>query len=108
MKKSSIALNVVLDDNNVPEQMEWSATEQAERKSAKACYLSIWDEAEKNTLRLDLWTKEMQVDEMKMFTYQSLLTMADSFERATGETQMAAAMRDFSDYFSEKMKLDQP
>jgi hypothetical protein len=33
------------------------------------------------------------------------MTMADTFERATGETEMSQEMRDFSIYFADRMKL---
>lgn len=54
-------------------------------------------------LRIDLWTKQMTTDEMKAFFHQNILTMADTFERATGEGRMAAQMRDFGKYFAEHM-----
>jgi gliding motility-associated protein GldC len=60
---------------------------------------------ENNTLRMDLWTKDMLVDEMKQFYHQTLLSMADTLERATGEDKMAGDMRDFAQYFAEKLKL---
>ena len=65
--------------------------------------LALWDEREQNTLRIDLWTKTMSVEDMKRFFHQNILTMADTFERATGEGRMAAQMRDFGAYFAEHM-----
>jgi len=56
-------------------------------------------------MRMDLWTKEMLVDEMKMFYHQTLLTMADTFERATGEAEMSQDLRDFCDYFAERLQI---
>ena len=70
--------------------------------------LAIWDSMDKNTLRIDLWTKHMMVDDMKLFTYQSMLTMADTFARATGEEKMAQEMRDFAMQFGQKMELIKP
>jgi len=67
--------------------------------------LSIWDNKTKETLRIDLWTKDMPVDEMKIFFHQTLVAMADTFERATQDEKMAATMRDFTDYFAEKLEL---
>jgi len=57
-------------------------------------------------MRIDLWTKEMTVDEMKFFVHQTLLTLSDSFERSTGDTRMAATMKDFCEYYAEKMNLN--
>ena len=103
MKTSDIRLSVQLDANNVPERIDWEAQENGAKSSSKAVLLSLWDEKEKNTLRIDLWTKEMTVEEMKAFFHQNILTMADTFERATGEGRMAAQMRDVADYFAEHM-----
>jgi gliding motility-associated protein GldC len=70
--------------------------------------LSVWDKAESNTMRIDLWTKDMQVEEMKFFVHQTLLTLSDSFEKATGDARMSATMRDFCDYYAEKMNINPP
>ena len=103
MKTSDIHLSVHLDANNVPERIEWEAEDNGAKSNSKAVLLSLWDEQEKNTLRIDLWTKDMTVEEMKAFFHQNILTMADTFERATGEGKMAAQMRDFGAYFAEHM-----
>ncbi|MBK7086438.1 MAG: gliding motility protein GldC [Flavobacteriales bacterium] len=103
MKTSDIHLSVQLDDNHVPVRIDWEAEDGGVKSSSKAVLLSLWDEQEKNTLRIDLWTKEMTVEEMKAFFHQNLLTLSDTFERATGEVKMAAQMRDFGAYFAEHM-----
>ena len=76
MKTSDIRLSVQLDENNVPERIDWEAQDNATKSTSKAVLLSIWDEKEKNTLRIDLWTKEMTVEEMKAFFHQNILTLA--------------------------------
>jgi gliding motility-associated protein GldC len=106
---SSIAISVSTDEHKVPERIQWSASDAGiEDQRAKAMILAMWDEQERNTLRIDLWDKDMSVDEMKMFVHQTILTLADSFERATGEDKMALTMRDFCEYFAEKMNLQGP
>jgi gliding motility-associated protein GldC len=102
-KTSQIRFDVSLDDNLVPERIEWEADDQAGRNAAKSALISLWDEREKSSLRIDLWTKEMTTDEMKAFFHQNLLTLADTFERATGEKEMAGHMRAFGRYFGERM-----
>ena len=67
--------------------------------------IALWDAKENNTLRIDLWTKDMMVDEMKQFYHQCLLSMADTFDRATGEAETAKEMRGFAQHFGEKMEL---
>jgi gliding motility-associated protein GldC len=101
---SEIKITVDLDENNVPEQLHWEATDTNEKSAeTKAILMSFWDPKAKETLRIDLWTKEMQVDEMKHFFHQTLVSMADTLERATSEDKMAADMRDFCAHFSEKL-----
>jgi gliding motility-associated protein GldC len=67
--------------------------------------ISVWDSKTKDTLKMDLWTKDMPIDEMKQFFHQTLISMADTFENATSDEKMAATMRDFCDYFAEKLEL---
>ncbi len=107
MKKSEINIVVSLDENKLPVKIEWTADDSGLPgvSESKALMMSMWDKKEENTLRMDLWTKDMLVDEMKRFYHQQLLSMADTLERATGEDKMAGDMRDFAHYFAEKMKL---
>jgi gliding motility-associated protein GldC len=103
---SEIKITVALDENRIPEKLTWSAQDGGvEHEEAKAMLLSIWDSAMQETLRIDLWTKDMPVDEMKKFFHQTLAAMADTFQRATQDEKMADTMRDFCDYFAEKMEL---
>ena len=105
MKQSEIKFVVTLDDHNMPEKIDWSASDAAKASTSKAVMISLWDATEKNTLRIDLWTKDMMVDEMKQFYHQSLLSMADTLDRATGETEAAQAMRNFAQEFGKRLNL---
>ena len=108
-KKSDVVVEVGLDENYVPESIHWSAEDAGEARSeAKAVMMAFWDKQQSNAMRMDLWTKEMLVDEMKMFYHQTLLTMADTFERATGEAEMSQDLRDFCDYFAKRMDIKPP
>lgn len=103
---SEINFKVILDENRIPERLSWTAQDGGVTdEEAKALLLSVWDSKAKETLRIDLWTKDMPVDEMKQFFHQTLVAMADTFQRATADEKMAATMRDFSSYFAEKMEL---
>ncbi len=103
---SNINVKVTLDDNKIPEQLHWTARDGGvENMESKAIFLSVWDHKAKEALRIDLWTKEMPVDEMKVFFHQTLMAMSDTFERATNDAKMSATMRDFCDYFAEKLEL---
>jgi gliding motility-associated protein GldC len=103
---SEIKFLVELDENKVPENLTWTALDGGvEAQEAKAIMLSIWDSKVKETMRIDLWTKDMPVDEMKIFFHQTLIAMSDTFHRATGDEKMADTMKDFCDYFAEKLNL---
>jgi|UniRef100_UPI0040476DAC gliding motility-associated protein GldC len=103
---SEINFTIGLDENKIPETITWKAEDGGvAAASSKAIMISVWDHIEKDTLRMDLWTKDMPIDEMKQFYHQSLVSMAASFERATDDQKMAATMRDFCDYFAEKLEL---
>ena len=107
-KKSKIEISVNLDDNKIPEKILWSAEDgNIKNKESKALFLSVWDSEKKESLRIDLWTKEMPLDEMKIFFHQTLVAMSDTFNRATQDEKMTATMKDFCDYFAEKLNLKQ-
>lgn len=106
VKTSEISIKVGLNENNLPVGMKWTATDGAiENSDAKAMMLSLWDPTENNTMKIDLWTKDMSVDDMKQFFHQTLLTMADTFEKATGENKICEDLRDYCYHFAEKMKI---
>ncbi|MAU17256.1 MAG: gliding motility protein GldC [Muricauda sp.] len=103
---SEITLKVGLDENRVPEELKWSAQDGGiNEEEAKAMMLSVWDSKNQESLKIDLWTKDMPVDEMKVFFHQTLVTMADTFYKATQDEKMTATMKDFCDYFAEKLEL---
>jgi gliding motility-associated protein GldC len=90
----------------VPEKLFWSAEDGGvTAEEAKAIMLSIWDSNHKESMRIDLWTKDMPVDEMKIFFHQTLVAMSETFKRATNDEKMADTMMDFCDYFAEKLEL---
>lgn len=104
--KSTITINVHLDDKRVPDSISWSATESTadNARSAKAMMLAFWDGADKSALRVDLWTKEMMVDEMADFYYQTIMTMADSFDRATHQEELVKKLKDFAQDFYNRFR----
>jgi gliding motility-associated protein GldC len=108
-KKKEISITVELDENDVPTSIDWNATDKEGEGIAncRAMLLSMWDPEKQDTLRLDLWTKEMTIDEMKVFFHQTLITMADTFENATEEKEITEDMRDFTSYFADKMEIMQ-
>ncbi|GAA0718143.1 gliding motility protein GldC [Aquimarina litoralis] len=104
--KSEIKIEIELDENRVPEKLNWTAKDGGvEEEETKALLLSVWDNKNKESLRIDLWTKDMPVDEMKVFFHQTLVSMSETFNRATQDEKMTATMKDFCDYFAEKLDL---
>ncbi len=103
----TINIEVELDDQNVPEKIKWSATDLQgyDKATCRAILLALWDHNNKDTLRLDLWTKDMTIDEMKIFFHQTLVTMADTLEKSTNDSRISGDMRDFCDHFAEKMEI---
>jgi gliding motility-associated protein GldC len=107
MKTAEIKVTVQLDENNVPENILWESTDSTNKEAVpvKSVMLALWDQSYQNALRIDLWTKDMPVDEMKIFFYQTLMTMGDSFLRATGEKNIIEDLRDYCAHFAEKMEI---
>lgn len=106
VKTSSIKVDVGTNENNVPVRMKWNAEDgNVKDKEASAMLLSLWDPKEKNTMKIDLWTKDMSIEEMKQFFHQTLLTMADTFERSTGENLISEDLRDYCYHFAQKMEI---
>lgn len=103
---STIELKVELDENKIPEKLHWTAQDGGvTNEEAKAMMLSVWDAKAQETLRIDLWTKDMPVDQMKVFFHQTLVAMSNTFNRATQDEKMTATMKDFCDYFAEKLEI---
>jgi gliding motility-associated protein GldC len=109
-KQSKLSINVEMDENHIPESISWESDDIDEniKKKAEAAMLFFWDKADNNAMSLNLWTKDMSIEEMSKFYFQIIMTMADSFEKATNEDQMALALRDFADFFGEKMGVISP
>lgn len=109
MRKSEIKFIVALDKDNIPESISWQATDQEDNKPqfCKAFNISIWDHAVKNSLRIDLWTKEMPVDEMKRFSIDTIGGLAQTILNATGDEYMANELNALCDKFIEHVKKEE-
>lgn len=103
-KTSEIQLKVYLDENNLPQNITWMASD-SEMKTpdnCKAFMLSLFDEKSMETLRIDLWTKEMRQDEMDKFFFETFMTMSDTYLRANQNEEMNKYIKDFAFKFGEK------
>jgi gliding motility-associated protein GldC len=109
MNKSTITIDVLLDPDKIPQQISWSATDSNNEmaQKAKAMCIAFWDGADKTALRIDLWTKDMMVDEMADFYYQMLFTMSDTFARATQQKELSDDLKAFAKSFQKKFRDQQ-
>lgn len=91
MKKSTIEFEIDLDDNNVPEKILWKATDKPDTdlSETKSISISLWDHIQGNTLRIDLWSKDMPVDDMRKFYIDCIGGLAQSALTSTGDERMA-------------------
>lgn len=107
MTKSEIKFNITLDDNKHPEAIHWQAEGSGMEgvKEAKAMLISLWDKKEANTLRIDLWTKEMMVEEMQHFYYEMLMSMADTYQNATNDSSNAVELKNFAKKFGQSVNV---
>lgn len=104
-KTSQIRITVGLDDKNVPAHLEWEADDSPNKGKPDACkamLLALFDKESLDTVKIDLWTKEMQVHEMDRFFFQTLRSLADTYYKATQNRELAVDMQKFVHYFGEK------
>lgn len=108
-KKSSIQITIQMDERNIPEQIQWLSEDQTipSAQDAKAMMLALWDKQSRNGMSVDLWTKEMTIEEMNLFVFQTLMTMSDTFERATRNSQEAASLRTYANAFLKSVQETQ-
>jgi len=106
MKTSNINIEIQLDDDKVPQQINWKASDSTAdmMQPAKSMMIAFWDGADKSALRIDLWTKDMMVDEMADFYYQTMMGMADTFLRATQQKDLVEDMKTFAKDFYKKFR----
>jgi gliding motility-associated protein GldC len=101
MKTSEIALRVDRSVEGI-EGIRWEADEAPSpgEQQAGAMLLALWDPQTRNAMRIDLWTKEMTVQEMNEFVFQTLMSLADSYLGATRNQALAAEMKIFAREFA--------
>jgi gliding motility-associated protein GldC len=109
MKKSHINFTVDLDDKNVPEKITWNATDKpdGEMAESKAITISLWDHEQKNTQRIDLWSKDMPVDDMKRFYIDCVGGLAQSALNATGDEVFNKELNDVCERLVQHLQDEQ-
>ncbi|GAB4201625.1 MAG: hypothetical protein Fur0023_06350 [Bacteroidia bacterium] len=105
MPSNKIIIEVITDDQHIPENIKWEAPQIMEKGECKSIALALWDGKENNTLRMDVWTKHMTTDEMKKFLLQSIITFCDTYERATSDTTLADKIKQFVIHIAKEEKV---
>jgi gliding motility-associated protein GldC len=106
-RKSEIKFLIELDDKKMPEKIQWKADDAdfGGLKEAKTMMLSLWDKKDNVTLGIDLWTKDMLVDDMNLHFYQMILKLGDTYRKSTNNSDAAKMFDEFASQFAEKIKL---
>ena len=109
MSESKLTFDLELDENNVPKNIVMNSTDkQAVNINLKSLLIAGWDAKTKETLRVDLWTKDMMVNEMFIMYHQTLMSMANTLEKSTGHDKLAGALKDYCEFFAEQTKIIEP
>lgn len=108
MKKSEIKLIIDLDEQNIPETIHWDADDKDTPgpSPTKSFNLALWDHSTQSTLRIDLWTKDMPLEDMKKFYIDCIGGLGQSILNATGDEYMAKEMNDLCDKFVAHVKKE--
>ncbi len=103
--KSTIEVEVELDKEMMPVQIRWKSEANPQGPDyveCKAFSLALFDKEYKDTFKIDLWTKEMQVVEMDRFIFQTLRSLSDTYFKATKNHELANEMQMFVDHFGRR------
>ncbi len=96
--KNTIKIEIELNENKIPKNIKWLGSDGKEQ-DAKGMLLSFLDRNSKDTMKLDLWTEDLQVGEMDQLIYFTLRSLADTYISATGNKELAEQMQQFAQHF---------
>lgn len=108
VRRSNITIEIGLDKEHVPSSISWKADDDPNQnglQECKAMLISLFDRESKDTLKIDLWTKDMQVSEMDRFFFQTLRALADTYFKATQNGQLATELQHFVQHFGEQTEI---
>lgn len=107
MKKSEIKFTVTLDDDNRPVTLQWNAEDSGMEgdKECKAMAIALYDKKDQTTMRIDLWTKDMMVEEMQQFFFEMYMSMADTYLNATNDKATSESMRAYAKQFGKEVSV---
>lgn len=107
VRSSDITLRVGLNAEQVPVRIEWGASDRngGALEECKAIAVALFDKEHRDTLRIDLWTKEMQILEMDRFFYQTLRSLSQTYLKATQNKELAEEMARFAHFFGQRTEI---
>lgn len=106
-RTAEIKLTIDLDADKVATRIQWQA-EEAPGGGVATCQsmmLALWDGEKKTTAAIDLWTRDMTIDDMNFFYYQVLHKMADTYLRATKNAPIAEAIHELGNKLGDTLGL---
>ena len=106
MKESKITINISLNENHIPNKISVISSDDKTPKEIKSFMLSLWDAKQKETLKIDLWTKDMLLDEMKFFLCQSISSLKQVAKRSLDNDKIAKKIDDFSFEIAKELGIE--
>lgn len=94
--KSEINFEIQLDNDRIPEKIFWDATENPNEgiNETKAISISVWDHYHRGLLGINLWTKDMPVDEMNHFAVDMIGNLVQMLRDSTQDEKMIGILED--------------
>ena len=111
--KSEISFEIQLDKDRVPEKIFWDATENPNEgiNETKAISISVWDHYHRGLLGINLWTKDMPVDEMNHFAVDMIGNLVQMLRDSTQDEKMIGILEDagrrITQHLNEQAKQEQ-
>ena len=105
LPQSDIEINVELDEEKMPTNIAWRSRQDANWMNCKGMMLAFFDKETKDTFRIDLWTKDMQIMEMDRFIFHTMRSMADTYLKATSNKELVEEMQAFVTHFAKSTGL---
>ena len=108
VKEAAINFKIELDKDNIPDKIQWSATDASskEQMEAKAIMISVWDDKKKESLGIDLWVKSTLIGDMNAFFYHTFARMSEAYERSTQNKKIAKMILQFSENFANEVEKE--
>lgn len=105
-KKTNINLQIHLDEKNIPEKIFWHSQDgNISNAECKAFILSIWNNNKEETSTLELWIKNMPIQDMNKFFYHTFLAIGNAYQRATSNQIISQEIKNFGYEFLKKVHI---